>query len=269
MRTTPWHSEANRTTGADLPPVSHVEVLAWRSAVYQHKPCGGTDEETAPEPSANLSNRRAVPSRSPVPPRTRPALLAPGIIRAKPPGWLPIWRPILPRGSFALRTEPDLVMSPCSHPSSNEIGYSLIHLPANAIAATVASEMPPPRRALPRRHSTMAFLLIAAAMTFTVGCTSGQRDASDYDGTEEAFLDGCVSIAASDNEKIGVEGSDSGSKTQISSPSTYCGCVFDEIRASVPFADFKEINSTLRDEGGALPEGFRDAYAACDPSAVG
>lgn len=115
----------------------------------------------------------------------------------------------------------------------------------------------------------MAFLLIAAAMTFTVGCTSGQRDASDYDGTEEAFLDGCVSIAASDNEKIGVEGSDGGSKTQISSPSTYCGCVFDEIRASVPFADFKEINSTLRDEGGALPEGFRDAYAACDPSAVG
>lgn len=156
-----------------------------------------------------------------------------------------------------------------SHQNSNEIGPSLIQLPANAIAATMELEIPPRRRARPRRHSTMAFLLIAAAMTFSVGCTSGQRDASDYDGTEEAFLDGCVSIAASDNEKIGVEGSDGGSKTQISSPSTYCGCVFDEIRASVPFADFKEINSTLRDEGGALPEGFRDAYAACDPSAVG
>lgn len=119
----------------------------------------------------------------------------------------------------------------------------------------------------PLRSFAMGLTLIAATLAFTVGCTTGQRDASNYDDTEEAFLDGCVSIATSDNDATGADGSGGEPQTRISSPTAYCRCVFEEIRATVPFADFKKINSTLRDEGGALPSGFRDAYQSCDPSA--
>lgn len=115
----------------------------------------------------------------------------------------------------------------------------------------------------------VAFAMAAATLVFTVGCTNGQRDASNYDDTEEAFLDGCVSIATSDNEAIGGGSSEDAAETRISSPTDYCGCIFDEIRKTIPFSDFKQINSKLRDEGGALPDGFRDAYESCDPSSDG
>lgn len=126
----------------------------------------------------------------------------------------------------------------------------------------------PAVRTRPLRSFATVFTLIAATLAFTVGCTNGQNDASNYDDTEEAFLDGCVSIAGSDNDAVRADGPGADSETRISSPTTYCRCVFDEIRETVPFADFKKINSTMRDEGGALPSGFRDAYRSCDPSAT-
>jgi hypothetical protein len=115
----------------------------------------------------------------------------------------------------------------------------------------------------------MMMALTAASVAFMVGCATGQQDASGYDDTEEDFLDGCVSVATSDNESIGTGGPGGVPTTRISSPSDYCGCVFDEIRSTIPFAEFKQINSELRDEGGALPEGFRVAYGSCDPSSEG
>lgn len=118
------------------------------------------------------------------------------------------------------------------------------------------------------RSSVLLAGLVAGTLAFTVGCTSGQRDASNYDGAEESFLSGCVAIADSDNDAIDADDALGGSETRISSPSTYCRCVFDEVRATVPFADFKRINATLRDEGGALPGAFRGAYETCDPSAA-
>ena len=135
----------------------------------------------------------------------------------------------------------------------------------------IAAEKSITRRAVsvrPLRTLATGLTLIAATLVFTVGCTNGQKDASGYDGTEEAFLEGCESIAASDNDAIAADGPGGESETRIASPSSYCRCVFDEIRATVPFADFKKINSTLRDEGGALPDGFLDAYETCDPSAT-
>ena len=135
----------------------------------------------------------------------------------------------------------------------------------------IAAEKSITRRAVgvrPLRTLATGLTLIAATLVFTVSCTNGQNDASGYDGTEEAFLDGCESIAASDNDAIASDGPGGESETRITSPSSYCRCVFDEIRATVPFADFKKINSELRDEGGALPNGFRSAYETCDPSAT-
>ena len=69
----------------------------------------------------------------------------------------------------------------------------------------IAAERSITRRAVsvrPLRTLATGLTLIAATLVFTVGCTNGQNDASNYDGTEEAFLDGCVSIAASDNDAI-------------------------------------------------------------------
>lgn len=123
-------------------------------------------------------------------------------------------------------------------------------------------------RTRPLRTLATGLTLIAATLVFTVGCTNGQKDASGYDGTEEAFLNGCESIAASDNDAIAADGPGGESETRITSPASYCRCVFDEIRATVPFADFKKINSTLRDEGGPLPDGFRSAYETCEPAAT-
>lgn len=114
-----------------------------------------------------------------------------------------------------------------------------------------------------------AFALTAASLLFAVGCTNGQRDASNYDDTEEAFLDGCISIARSDDDAIAADGSADGTEIRVASPDDFCRCAFDEIRASVPFDEFKEINSDLRDDGGPLPGAFREAYASCDPESSG
>ena len=38
-----------------------------------------------------------------------------------------------------------------------------------------------------KRQFAMGLTLIAATLAFTVGCTTGQRDASNYDDTEEAL----------------------------------------------------------------------------------
>lgn len=124
------------------------------------------------------------------------------------------------------------------------------------------------RGALRLRSFGAAAILAAAATVLAAGCSGGQRDPSGYAGAEEAFLNGCVRVAESDNDAI-ENGPSQPSQTRISSPSDYCRCVFEEMSATVPFADFKRINSTLRDEGGALPGAFREAYASCDPELEG
>lgn len=90
------------------------------------------------------------------------------------------------------------------------------------------------------------------------GCTSGQKDASNYDDTEEEFLAGCQAVASQDNE--------SGAETQIAAPTSWCKCAFDAIVDEVPFAEFKAINSKLRDSGGPLPAAFQQAYESCEAS---
>lgn len=133
--------------------------------------------------------------------------------------------------------------------------------PRDAAQATVDHPRPARLRAA---RSAAAFLVAMTCLLFASGCTTGQKDASSYEDTRDAFLDGCTSIATSDNQAIEDDASTGAGKTRISSPTDYCGCVFDEIRSTFPFAEFKRINAKLRDEGGALPQAFQDAYASCD-----
>ena len=99
----------------------------------------------------------------------------------------------------------------------------------------------------------------ALSLVLLAGCTSTQRDASDYDGTEDNFLEGCIARATEDNGADDVE-------VKISSPESWCQCVFDAIEKDVPFDDFKKANSDLRDNGGALPANIQAAYDSCDPT---
>ncbi|HRW37820.1 MAG TPA: hypothetical protein P5254_08985 [Aquihabitans sp.] len=108
-----------------------------------------------------------------------------------------------------------------------------------------------------RRRAFRAVVAGALSLVLLAGCTSTQRDASDYDGTEDNFLEGCEAQAKADAD---VEGA-----TVIESPKAWCACVFDAIKADVDFDRFKEVNSELRDAGGPLPDDIQKAYDSCDP----
>jgi hypothetical protein len=101
-----------------------------------------------------------------------------------------------------------------------------------------------------------AVLAGALSLVVLAGCTTTQRDASNYEDTEEEFLAGCIEQAELDAE---VDGS-----TRISSPEDFCQCAFDAIVDTVEFDRFKEINSDLRDDGGPLPDEISEAYASCE-----
>ncbi len=117
-----------------------------------------------------------------------------------------------------------------------------------------------------RRRAALAAVAATVSLIMLGGCTTGQKAASNYAGAEEAFLEGCVTVAESDNTKVADEGQED--TTEISSPKTYCQCVFDELSGpdGVEFSEFKEIQSRMQDEGGALPDSFIEAYGDCDPA---
>lgn len=111
-------------------------------------------------------------------------------------------------------------------------------------------------------------MVVAATLSLALlgGCTTAQKAPSNYAGAEDNFLEGCEEVAKSDDGKD----SDAGQKdtTKITSPSTYCQCVFDALsgKDGVPYSDFKKIQSRMQDEGGPLPESFIETYKDCDPS---
>jgi hypothetical protein len=100
--------------------------------------------------------------------------------------------------------------------------------------------------------------VLAGALSLVVlaGCTTTQRDASNYEDTEEDFLEGCIAVAEADAE---VEGAQA-----IASPEDYCQCAFDTLVEEVEFDRFKEVNADLRDNGGALPDDIAEVYASCE-----
>jgi hypothetical protein len=95
------------------------------------------------------------------------------------------------------------------------------------------------------------------ALALLAGCTGQQRDAGNYEDTEEAYLEGCILRAEEDVAEGGAE---------IADPEAWCQCTFDAIAEQVEFDVFRDANSDLREEGGDLPSELVDASAACDPS---
>lgn len=112
------------------------------------------------------------------------------------------------------------------------------------------------------RRGLRAMAVGAFSLLVLAGCTTTQRDASDYGGTRDDFLEGCVATAEADNDAKGTE-------VKIASPQNWCECVFKAIEKNVPFDDFKKANSELRDNGGALPKKIQEAYDSCDPADAG
>ena len=110
-----------------------------------------------------------------------------------------------------------------------------------------------------RRRAVRALAVAGLSLTLLAGCTTHQRDASNYGDTEDNFLEGCIARATEDNGADDVE-------VKISAPESWCQCVFDAIEKDVPFDDFKKANSDLRDNGGALPANIQAAYDSCDPT---
>lgn len=120
-----------------------------------------------------------------------------------------------------------------------------------------------------RRRSKAVLAGLAVTLLFATGCTQGQKDASNYGDTEDDFIEGCVSRAEEDTAKIEDGEATGEGLVAIESPQDYCQCVFDAIEDTIPFEEFKETNSRMRDEGGPLPQDIIDAYDSCDPSDTG
>lgn len=111
-----------------------------------------------------------------------------------------------------------------------------------------------------RRRAARTLAVVAVSLLALAGCSSAQGSASNYADSEDNFLEGCTTVAKQDNEK--------GGEPQISSPKTYCQCVFDAIsdkKTGIEFAEFKKINEDLRENGGPLPKSFQKAYDSCKP----
>lgn len=112
-----------------------------------------------------------------------------------------------------------------------------------------------------RRRALRAVLAGAVSLVLLAGCTTTQRDASNYEDTEEDFLEGCIERAEADSEVDGA--------TAIADPEAWCACAFAAIEDTIEFDRFKEVNSELRDEGGPLPDDIQEAYDSCDPGLTG
>lgn len=122
-----------------------------------------------------------------------------------------------------------------------------------------------------RRRAVRASLVGVLALAVLTGCTQGQKDATNYEDTEDDFIAGCVQLAEEDNAAIESKGGDTETLTEIASPEDYCQCVFDTISGpdGVPFEEFDAINDDLRNNGGPLPDDFVEAYSNCDPTDAG
>jgi hypothetical protein len=102
--------------------------------------------------------------------------------------------------------------------------------------------------------------VVALALVLT-GC-GRQKEPTSYSGAKDAFITQCTKQATEDNQASDVV-------TKISSPKTYCTCVYDQLSkdGGYDFSKFKSVNKDLRESSTAkeLPKAFQDAYKTCKP----
>ncbi|MCU1372407.1 MAG: hypothetical protein JWO77_3601 [Ilumatobacteraceae bacterium] len=115
-----------------------------------------------------------------------------------------------------------------------------------------------------RRRTARAVVAATLCLVLLGGCTHSQKPAKNYAGAEDNFLEGCESRAKDDNKKADDQGQEDTAK--IAAPADYCQCVFDAIEKAIPYSEFKKTQSTMQDEGGALPDKIVKAYEDCDPA---
>jgi len=104
---------------------------------------------------------------------------------------------------------------------------------------------PTPRRA--RRR--MALLGAVLALLLLGGCTGRKPTPTDYgETTRTNFLLGC-------NEEADAAG--------VSKPDAYCKCSYTQIVKTIPYDEFKEINSELSDDPAPLPKEMLEIRDQC------
>jgi hypothetical protein len=109
---------------------------------------------------------------------------------------------------------------------------------------------PPASSPAPRRaHRRTALIGAVLALLLLGGCTGRPPTPTDYgDTTRKNFMLGCTEEA----EGAGV-----------SNPQDYCECSYTTIVKTIPYDDFKEINSELSDDPAALPQKMLDIRDDC------
>ncbi len=120
--------------------------------------------------------------------------------------------------------------------------------------------------ASPFRRRTYSLAGVVLALVVLTGCPY-QRDPGSYgDSVREDFVAGCDGSAfegRSDQEAL--------QAPSVTLDADRCGEVYDCITEIVEFDDFRDVNSSLRDDPTQpLPEGFQNAVQACydDPGAA-
>jgi hypothetical protein len=94
---------------------------------------------------------------------------------------------------------------------------------------------------------------VAACVLILAGCGT-QRTPDHYTGSVETnFVKSCTAQ----------------SKTALSNPSKTCNCTYAEIKKSIKFSRFKEINSQLTEKPARLPADITNILNNCKDSSGG
>jgi hypothetical protein len=114
---------------------------------------------------------------------------------------------------------------------------------------------PPPSSSSRRARPLLVLLAVVLALVLVAGCTGRKKPPTGYGNTTKTnFPIGCVETA---------------NETGISNPTRYCKCSYKEIEATIPFEDFKQINSDLSDTPDSLPKELLKIRDKCVDEAGG
>lgn len=90
--------------------------------------------------------------------------------------------------------------------------------------------------------SRHAIRTVAIAVSLAVGlasCSAAARTPTSYNASvERNFVAGCEGTGKADG---------------ITNTRSFCTCAYGELRKSLPFSQFKRVNTHLTDRGGRLP----------------
>jgi len=139
--------------------------------------------------------------------------------------------------------------------------------PSRSLAAPVVPAAPAPieppaapdRRSAGRTIVAKAFLAVAVLLIAT-SCARHPIPTSyggDGSGVEKNFIKGCVT------PDLGEAGAKAVNSTKV------CTCAYAAIKATIPFSEFKSINSKLSKNPGPLPDKMLAILTKCQKDNAG